>query len=158
MSTELCDFAKLVLERMDTNPEEFIVGDPKHRWGTLVSGIIDLATGETETSGARSLWALEPHEREALTARYKLIYLESQKRAFLKNILTGDENKSKKVQVVPKSNSLLTASAITQHAMNILEDQLTMSSKTLSVGASLGHSNNTNAYEYGQRHLREPNK
>jgi len=158
MSTELCDFVKLMLERMDTSPEEFITGDPKHRWGTLTGGIVDWAMGETDTGAARSLWALEPHEREALTTKYKAIYLEAQKRSFLKNILLGDENKSKKVQVVPRSNSLLTASAITQHAMNMLEDQLTMTSKSNIVGASLGHSNNTNAYEYGQRHLREPNE
>jgi hypothetical protein len=151
MSTELCDFAKLVLERMDTNPEEFIVGDPKHRWGTLVSGIIDLATGETETSGARSLWALEPHEREALTARYKLIYLESQKRAFLKNILTGDENQGKKINIVKRSGPL-TAADITRESLAILEKEWK------NVDGNLGHSNNTNAYEYGQRHLREPNK
>jgi hypothetical protein len=149
MSTELCDFAKLVLERMDTNPEEFIVGDPKHRWGTLVSGIIDLATGETETSGARSLWALEPHEREALTARYKLIYLESQKRAFLKNILGGDENQGKKINIVKRP---LTAADITRESLAILEKEWK------NVDGNLGHSNNTNAYEYGQRHLREPNK
>jgi hypothetical protein len=149
MNTEMSDFAKLVLERMDTNPEEFIVGDPKHRWGTLVSGIIDLATGETETSGARSLWALEPHEREALTARYKLIYLESQKRAFLKNILGGDENQGKKINIVKRP---LTAADITRESLAILEKEWK------NVDGNLGHSNNTNAYEYGQRHLREPNK
>ena len=158
MNTEMCDFVKLVIERMDTFPEEFIEGDPKHRWGTLVRGLVDWVMEETDTNAARSLWALEPHEREALTTKYKALYLESQKRAFLKNILGGDETKSKKVQVVPRSSSALTTEMITQHAMNILEDQLTMSSKTISVGASLGHSNNTNAYEYGRRDPQEPNK
>jgi hypothetical protein len=158
MNTELCDFVKLVIERMDTFPEEFIEGDTKHRWGTLVRGIVDWEMGETDTNSARSLWALEPREREAITTKYKALYLESQKRAFLKNILGGDENQGKKVQVVRKGNSLLTPAAITQQALNMLEDQLTMTSKNNIVGASLGHSNNTNAYEYGQRHLREPNK
>ena len=157
MNTEMSDFAKLVLERMDTFPEEFIEGDPKHRWGSLSRGIIDWVMGETDTNSARSLWALEPHEREALTIKYKAIYLEKEKRAFLKNILGGNENQGKKVNVVPKSNSLLTASAITQHAMNILEDQLTMTSKSNIVGASIGHSNNTNAYEYEQKRI-EPRK
>jgi hypothetical protein len=149
MSNEMCDFVKLVLDRMDTFPEEFIEGDPKHRWSTLVRGLVDWAMEETDTNAARSLWALEPHEREALTAKYKALYLESQKRAFLKNILGGDEIKSKKVQVVKKGHSLLTPAAITQQALNILEDQLTMTSRNNIVGASLGHSNNTNAYEYG---------
>ena len=158
MSTEMSDFVKLILERMDTFPEEFIDGDPKHRWSTLTRGIVDWVMDETDTSSARSLWALEPHEREALTTKYKTLYLEQQKRAFLKNILLGDENKSKKVQVVPRSSSALTTEMITQHAMNILEDQLIMTSKSNIVNSNLGHSNNTNAYEYGQRHLKEPNK
>lgn len=153
MSNEMCDFVKLVLDRMDTFPEEFIEGDPKHRWGALSRGIIDWVMGETDTSSARSLWALEPHEREALTIKYKAIYLEKEKRAFLKNILGGDENKSKKVQVVRRtdSSSLLTASAITNQALSLLEDQLTMTSKSNIVGASLGQSNNTNPYQYGWR-------
>jgi hypothetical protein len=158
MNTEMSDFVKLILERMDTFPEEFMRDGVNFRWATLVTGIVDLVTGETGSSSARSLWALEPHELAAITTKYKVIYLENQKRAFLKNILTGDETKSKKINIVPKSSSLLTPELITQHAMNILEDQLTMSSKTTSVGASLGHSNNTNAYEYGWRDPREPNK
>jgi len=122
MSTELCDFVKLVLDRMDTNPEEFIEGDPKHRWGALSRGLIDWAMEQTDTSSARTLWALEPHEREALTIKYKAIYLEKEKRAFLKNILGGDENKSKKVQVVTR-NGPLTAADITRESLAILEKE-----------------------------------
>ena len=149
MNTELCDFVKLVIERMDTFPEEFIEGDTKHRWGTLVRGIVDWVMGETDTSSARSLWALEPHEREAITTKYKAIYLESQKRAFLKNILGGDENQGKKINIVKRP---LTAADITRESLAILEKEWK------NVDGNLGHSNNTNAYEYGQRHLKEPNK
>lgn len=122
MSTELCEFVQLVLARMDTNPEEFIEGDPKHRWGALSRGIVDWVMGETDTSSARSLWALEPHEREALTTKYKVIYLEREKRAFLKNILGGNETQSKKGQVIKRPGPL-TASQITTQALAVLEDQ-----------------------------------
>jgi len=149
MNTELCDFVKLVIERMDTFPEEFIEGDTKHRWGTLVRGIVDWEMGETDTNSARSLWALEPHEREAITTKYKALYLESQKRAFLKNILGGDENQGKKINIVKRP---LTAADITRESLAILEKEWK------NVDGNLGHSNNTNAYEYGQRHLKEPNK
>jgi hypothetical protein len=149
MNTEMSDFVKLVLDRMDTNPEEFIEGDTKHRWGTLVRGIVDWVMGETDTSSARSLWALEPHEREAITTKYKVLYLESQKRAFLKNILSGDENQGKKINIVKRP---LTAADITRESLAILEKEWK------NVDSNLGHSNNTNAYEYGQRHLKEPNK
>ena len=149
MNTELCDFVKLVIERMDTFPEEFIEGDTKHRWGTLVRGIVDWVMGETDTSSARSLWALEPHEREAITTKYKAIYLESQKRAFLKNILGGDENQGKKINIVKRP---LTAADITRESLAILEKEWK------NVDGNLGHSNNTNAYEYGRRDPQEPNK
>ena len=122
MSTELSDFVKLVLDRMDTNPEEFIDGDPKHRWGTLTRGIIDRSVGEADTSSSRSLWALEPHELAAITTKYKALYLESQKRAFLKNILSGEEAKSKRVNVVPRATPM-SAPDITRHALQIMEDE-----------------------------------
>jgi hypothetical protein len=149
MSTELCDFVKLVLERMDTFPEEFITGDPKHRWNSLSRGLIDWAMGEMDSTAARSLWALEPHEIKALTTKYKAIYLEAEKRAFLKNILGGDENQGKKINIVKRP---LTAADITRESLAILEKEWK------NVDGNLGHSNNTNAYEYGQRHLKEPNK
>jgi hypothetical protein len=112
MNTEMSDFVKLILERMDTFPEEFMRDGVNFRWATLVTGIVDLVTGETGSSSARSLWALEPHELEAITTKYKVIYLENQKRAFLKNILIGDETKSKKINIVKRS--LLSISDITR--------------------------------------------
>lgn len=123
MNTEMCDFVKLVLDRMDTNPEEFIDGDPQHRWGAMSRGIIDWVMGETDTSSARSLWALEPHEREALTTKYKAIYLEREKRIFLKNILGGVETKSKKIAITKRGATSLTQSDITAQALKIMEDE-----------------------------------
>jgi hypothetical protein len=120
MNTEMSDFVKLILERMDTFPEEFIEGDPQHRWSTLTRGIVDWVMDETDTSSARSLWALEPHEREALTTKYKALYLEQQKRAFLKNILIGNETKSKKINIVKRP---LTAADITAESLAILKKE-----------------------------------
>ena len=135
MSTEMCDFVKLVLDRMDTNPEEFIDGDPKHRWGTLTRGIIDRSVGEADTSSSRSLWALELHELQAITTKYKAIYLESQKRAFLKNILSGDENQGKKLNITKRATPM-TAPEITKHALQIMEDEWgkSWSNSTLGTG------------------------
>ena len=120
MNTEMSDFVKLVIERMDTFPEEFMNQGPNFRWQVLTSGIVDLVTGDPTTSAARSLWALEPHELEAVTTKFKAIYLEQQKRAFLKNILTGDETKSKKINIVKRP---LTAADITRESLAILEKE-----------------------------------
>jgi hypothetical protein len=122
MNTEMSDFVKLILERMDTFPEEFMRDGVNFRWATLVTGIVDLVTGETGSSSARSLWALEPHELEAITTKYKVIYLENQKRAFLKNILIGDETKSKKINIVKRS-SAMSISDMTADALAILEKE-----------------------------------
>jgi len=122
MNTELCEFVKLILDRMDTNPEEFMQRAPNFRWATLVNGIVDAAMGDTESSGARSLWALEPHEREALTTKYKALYLEQQKREFLKNILSGNETQGKKLNI-SKRSSVMSAPDITRHALQIMEDE-----------------------------------
>jgi hypothetical protein len=123
MNTELCEFVMLILDRMDTNPEEFMQRAPNFRWATLVNGIVDTAMGDTESSGARSLWALEPHELEAITTKYKAIYLEQQKREFLKNILSGNEAQGKKLDIIKKRATPLTSADITRHALQIMEDE-----------------------------------
>jgi len=120
MNTEMSDFVKLILERMDTFPEEFMNQGPNFRWQVLTSGIVDLVVGDPTTSAARSLWALEPHELEAVTTKFKAIYLEQQKRAFLKNILIGNETKSKKINIVKRP---LTAADITRESLAILEKE-----------------------------------
>jgi hypothetical protein len=150
MNNEMSDFVKLVIERMDTFPEEFMNQGPNFRWQVLTSGIVDLVIGDPTTSAARSLWALEPHELEAVTTKFKAIYLEQQKRAFLKNILIGDETKSKKINIVKRSGPL-TAADITRESLAILEKEWK------NVDSNLGHSNNTNAYEYEQKRI-EPRK
>lgn len=122
MKSEMCDFVKLILERMDTFPEEFMNQGSNFRWQVLTSGIVDLVTGDPTTSAARSLWALEPHELEAVTTKFKAIYLEQQKRAFLKNILIGGETKSKKINIVKRSGPL-TAADMTADALAILEKE-----------------------------------
>lgn len=148
MSTELCEFVQLVLARMDTNPEEFMQRAPNFRWATLVNGIVDTAMGDTESSGARSLWALEPHELEAITTKYKAIYLEQQKREFLKNILSGNETQGKKVNVVKRS-SVMSAPDITRHALQIMEDEWSKGWSNSTMGQSPLLSTTTLAVDNG---------
>ena len=156
MNTEMSDFVKLVLERMDTFPEEFNDG-PKQRWNTLTRGLIDIASGETDSMGARALWALEPYEIEALTTKFKVIYLEQQKRAFLKNILGAeDEHQGKKV-LITNPKSMLVPSAMVKEATQILRDEF---DKAYAVNTltNNGRVDTTDAYKYKQHHLKEPNK
>lgn len=124
MNTEMCDFVKLILDRMDTNPNEFMQGSPTFRWSTLINGLIDCARGDTGSNSSRSLWALNDHEIAALTDKYRVLYLEQQKRDFLKNILGGDENQGKKLVIKRPSSSVMSMSDITAESLTVLQEGL----------------------------------
>jgi hypothetical protein len=86
-------FVDLVLERMDTNPEEFIEGTPKFRWDALMQAIRAEGVGPQNNSFSVStynnnvLWALNEDEIKALGAKYREVYREFLRREFVKNIM-----------------------------------------------------------------------
>lgn len=86
-------FVDLVLERMDTNPEEFIEGTPKFRWDALMQAIRASGVGPQNNSLSVStyynnvLWALNEDEIKALGAKYREVYREFLRREFVKNIM-----------------------------------------------------------------------
>ena len=97
--TEEKSFVDLVLERMDTNPEEFIEGTEKFRWSTLLHAIrthvniaSDYLTRETMSS-TRSMieWALDKEEMDAIVAKYREVYRTHLKKDYLRHILAGTE-------------------------------------------------------------------
>lgn len=86
-------FTNLVLERMDTNPDEFIEGTPKFRWDALMQAIRASGVGPQNNSLSVStyynnvLWALNEDEIKALGAKYREVYREFLRREFVKNIM-----------------------------------------------------------------------
>lgn len=86
-------FVDLVLERMDTNPDEFIEGTPKFRWDALMQAIRASGVGPQNNSLSVStyynnvLWALNEDEIKALGAKYREVYREFLRREFVKNIM-----------------------------------------------------------------------
>jgi hypothetical protein len=86
-------FTNLVLERMDTNPDEFIEGTPKFRWDALMQAIRASGVGPQSNSLSVStyynnvLWALNEDEIKALGAKYREVYREFLRREFVKNIM-----------------------------------------------------------------------
>lgn len=85
-------FASLVLERMKTNPEEFIEGHPKFRWHTLIQSLrstlgIAPASLSIATHSHNLMWALNEDEVKALSDEYKVTYREFLRREFIKNIM-----------------------------------------------------------------------
>ncbi len=97
--TEEKSFVDLVLERMDTNPEEFIEGTEKFRWSTLLHAVRTHVNTTTEyfdrepVSSTRSMleWALDKEEMDAIVAKYREVYRTHLKKDYLRHILAGTE-------------------------------------------------------------------
>lgn len=101
ITREPCDFVKLVLQRMDTNPDEF---EHYGRWNTLCESLERIATQEYTTLAAHQrnvLWAYDKFEIDLMMAKYREIYRDREYKAMLKNILLGaDQNKSERGRVI----------------------------------------------------------
>jgi hypothetical protein len=142
-------FVDLVLERMDTNPEEFIEGTEKFRWSTLLSAIrtqvnisSDYISRETMPSTRSMLeWALDKEEMDAIVAKYREVYRTHLKKDYLRHILAGKETDyyykntgASQILKVSKtlgpqqgyaihkpSNSIITSAAMRDEAERILQ-------------------------------------
>ena len=91
--SEISDFTKLVLDRMETNPDEFVsIGTGNYtRWQGLVNGLEELARGETDGRFIKVLWPLTDEERAMLLEKYRKIYLAELHKDMLKNIVSGND-------------------------------------------------------------------
>lgn len=90
MPKNFSDYTNLVLDRMASNPEEFMHHSPKSRWNTLIENLQDVARNPTENF-ARSLWALPKEEIDALVEAYRHIYLKDMHKHMLHQILSGSD-------------------------------------------------------------------
>ena len=126
---EPCDFVKLVLNRMDSNPDEF---EHYGRWNTLCEALERHAgmNSGNAVSGRNALWAYDQFEIDLMLAKYRKIYRDSEYKNMLKNLLVGAE---------PKAEGLLVASKY----QNITPQQLVGNGTTIAgssglIGAALG--------------------
>lgn len=94
MTQEPCDFVKLVLQRMDSNPEEFA---HYGRWNTLCESLERYAgayTGNRLVPDRQVLWAYDQFEIDLMVAKYRTIYRDREHKNMLKSILVGNEPKA----------------------------------------------------------------
>jgi hypothetical protein len=90
---EPCDFVKLVLQRMDSNPEEF---EHYGRWNSLCEGLERYAgayTGNRPMPDRNVMWAYDEFEVDLMVAKYREIYRAREYKSMLKSILAGPELK-----------------------------------------------------------------
>lgn len=86
--SEFSDFTKLVLARLETNPDEFQLGG---RWDTLVRGIEAYVRDDKDDRYYRTLWPLDDPEIHVIVAAYRKAYLARLHKDMLKNIVSGDD-------------------------------------------------------------------
>jgi hypothetical protein len=94
VTQEPCDFVKLVLQRMDSNPDEF---EHYGRWNSLCEGLERYAgayTGNRPVPDRDVMWAYDEFEVDLMVAKYREIYRAREYKSMLKSILAGPEPKS----------------------------------------------------------------
>jgi hypothetical protein len=126
---EPCDFVKLVLQRMDSNPEEF---EHYGRWNTLCESLERYAgayTGDRPIPNRQVLWAYDQFEIDLMVAKYRGIYRDREYKNMLKSILMGNE---------PKAEGTLMRSSLGKSPLgyqNITPRQLYADTTTTAVGS-----------------------
>jgi len=91
MPKNFSDYTNLVLDRMASNPEEFMHHSPRPRWISLVESLQAVARNPEENHQARSLWALPKEEVDAMIEAYRHIYLRDMHKHMLHEILSGSD-------------------------------------------------------------------
>jgi hypothetical protein len=91
---EPCDFVKLVMQRMDSNPDEF---EHYGRWNSLCEALERYAgayTGNRPVPDRNVMWAYDQFEIDLMVAKYREIYRNREYKSMLKSILAGPELKA----------------------------------------------------------------
>ncbi len=101
VTQEPCDFVKLVLQRMDSNPDEF---EHYGRWNTLCESLERYAgayTGNRPLPDRNVMWAYDEFEVDLMVAKYREIYRAREYKSMLKSILAGPEQKAEWKDTIP---------------------------------------------------------
>ena len=106
MKQEPCDFVKLVLQRMDSNPEEF---EHYGRWNSLCEALERYAgayVGNRPVPDRDVMWAYDQFEVDLMLAKYRKIYRDREYKNMLKNLLVGAEPKAEGLRVSSKYQNI----------------------------------------------------
>jgi hypothetical protein len=134
MSDNFSDFTKLVLARMESNPEEFCTLHMTgySRWQGLTRGLEALARGDTHAKDFGVLWPLTDEERAALLESYRKLYLNELHRDMLKNIVSGEDKQDARTLGI-YANKPIQGSVLRDHTTNTIlsSPQIAMQAKSV---------------------------
>lgn len=145
MPKNFSDYTNLVLDRMASNPEEFMHHSPKARWGTLIENLQDVARNPKENL-ARSLWALPKEEIDALVEAYRHIYLKDMHKHMLHQIVSGVQETFQTLAPRPIDPNTLVYKAQNRYATGLTDPRI-----------ALGSPRTTEEYDIGQTVNDSPN-
>jgi hypothetical protein len=134
MTREPCDFVKLVLQRMDSNPEEF---EHYGRWNSLCEALERYAgayTGNRPVPDRNVMWAYDQFEVDLMVAKYREIYRAREYKSMLKSILAGQESKAGEVFIRNQNQSVPTqqlyptgaSTSLGQYATNTISASMSL--------------------------------
>jgi len=121
MSEEFSVGVRILLQRMDTNPEEFIETTTKGnvaRWSNLMGAVVNRKSENNVRSEANFFTQAE---LDALFDKYVVLRRKAFDDYVMREMLGADK----------KLSSLLTIQDITNQSLKVLEDQLTFSRQTV---------------------------
>ena len=121
MSEEFSVGVRILLQRMDTNPEEFIETTTKvnvARWSNLMGGVVNRKSENNVRSEANFFTQAE---LDALFDKYVVLRRKAFDDYVMREMLGGNK----------KLSSLLTAQSITNEALRVLGHQLTLNPTTI---------------------------
>jgi len=148
MPKNFSDYTNLVLDRMASNPEEFMHHSPKSRWNTLIENLQDVARNPKEENYARSLWALPKEEINALVEAYRHIYLKDMHKHMLHQILSGSDVTAPPPMTATTANLLYKAN--NRYSTGWADPTIAIGQPTFPVGQ-------TDEYDIGQTVNDSPN-
>ena len=115
MNEEFCDGVKILLSRMESNPEEFELGNNK--WTYLTRDLLSVRAGTAPIPNYIS--GLTTAEINALYEGYSKFLRKSFDNYIMKEVLAGAGELSQLEAKRPKS--LMTCSEITEEALKLIE-------------------------------------
>ena len=142
MPKNFSDYTNLVLERMASNPEEFMHHSPRPRWISLVENLQDVARNPEENN-ARSFWALPKEEVDAMVEAYKHIYLRDMHKHMLHQILSGSDVTAEKQMT---GTMLGRASTFVYKAKDRYSTAISCDPETYDIGQTVNDSPNYNRF------------
>ena len=117
MSEELCDGVKMLIERMQTNPEDFDYMGRLYEHHNMVNELFEVPKGH------QRLWFLSDVEKKALVDAYKEMHKTKFTAGVVQSILSPPDYDINMDRPYRNSSTIITSNAMKQQVKDLLEQE-----------------------------------